>query len=105
VAPLAEAPLASMLENYLLGLACPTEQQQCANQAAVVQKASLALQGAARVMQEHVSTAAQQVRFSYQTECADYTMHTHSRICVRVAKIERLGVVACVSMLFCFLQA
>jgi hypothetical protein len=44
-----------MLEQYLLGLACPSEQQQRANQGAVAQQASLALQGAVRIMQEQVS--------------------------------------------------
>ncbi|WIA32570.1 hypothetical protein OEZ86_003377 [Tetradesmus obliquus] len=42
-----------MLESYLLGLFCPTEQQQRSNQAAAVQAATLAVQGAARVT--HVS--------------------------------------------------
>lgn len=45
-----------MLESYLLGLFCPSEQQQWSNQAAAVQAVTLAVQGAARVM--HVSTAA-----------------------------------------------
>jgi hypothetical protein len=53
-----EAALTTLLEQYLLGLVCPDEQQQRANQAAVAREASLALQGAVRVMHEHVSPAA-----------------------------------------------
>lgn len=40
-----------LLESYLLGSRVPSEQQQLANQQAVIREASLALQGAVRVMQ------------------------------------------------------
>lgn len=54
-APLDEAAVAAMLERYMLGLACPSKQQQRANHEAVAQTAFLALQRAERVMHEHVS--------------------------------------------------
>ncbi|WIA32561.1 hypothetical protein OEZ86_003368 [Tetradesmus obliquus] len=53
VKPMAAVVWRPMLESYLLGLFCPSEQQQRSNQAAAVQAATLAVQGAARVV--HVS--------------------------------------------------
>jgi hypothetical protein len=55
---LGKAALTALLEQYLLGLVCPSERVQRANQAAVAREASLALQGAVRVMHQHVSPAA-----------------------------------------------